>query len=149
MMVLTGLLCLGSVSACTSDNEDIKGTYRFEKTIYMNPLSSMLPTKENSPKYVITGDYIAIIQTDGTKQQITANFSKSDVDVNTFGALFMEFSAMGQYSAPDVSGFKQRYQYSVNEQYLLYKMDDRLWLAQLALGKDKKMWYIYQLVNTD
>jgi len=141
MTFLAGLLCIGVIASCASNNEDIKGYYRYEKTVYMNPLSSWFVTKENAPEYVITEKSITILHTDGTKEQITASFEKSEVDVEAFAALFMP-----NFSMPDISGFKQRHEYSINEQYRLYVMDGDVWLAQFPRGT---MWGIYRLVKVE
>ncbi|MDD5288358.1 MAG: hypothetical protein PHY28_04520 [Dehalococcoidales bacterium] len=146
MTFLAGLLCLAVMAGCVSNNVDIKGTYRYEKTVYMNPLSSWYTTKENAPKYVVAEMSLTILQTDGTEEQITASFEKSEVDVEAFAALFMPgVRMMGESGVPDISGFKQRYQYSINERYRLYVLDGETWLA---FGQGGSMWGIYQLVKT-
>lgn len=137
--ILAELLCLGVMVACASNDEDINGYYRYEKTIYNNPASSYMVTKENAADYVITEESVTILHTDGTKEQITASFEKSEVDAEAFAALFMP-----KVSVPDISGFKQRHQYSINEQYRLYVMDGEVWLAQCPRDT---MWGIYRLAK--
>jgi len=133
--------CILSIVACTTNNEDITGYYQYENTIYANPASSYMVTKENAADYVITEDSITILHTDGTKEQITSSFEKSEADAEAFTALFLFEIGM-----PDISAYKQRHQYSINEQYLLYVMDDEIWLAQCPRDT---MWGIYRLVEVE
>lgn len=140
-MVLAGLLCLGGLTACTSHNDDINGYYRYEKVIFHNIASSHLPTAENTPDYLITDTSLIILEKDGTYKQITAGFEKSEVDVEEFNALF-QFDI----GVPDISGYKQRYQYIVDRQYRLYVMDDKIWIAECPMDI---MWGIYQLAKVE
>jgi len=135
------LLCLGVMVACSSNDEDIYGYYQYEDTIYLNGLSSYLVTKANAPDYVITDESVTILHADGTKEQIMASFEKSEVDIEAFTALFM-----AKVGVPDILVFKQRQQYSINEQYRLYVMDGEVWLAQCP---GNTMWAIYQLIKVE
>lgn len=117
------------------------GYYEYEETIYHNPASSYLVTKDNADDYIIADDYLTIVHTDGTEEQIPASFAKSEVDEEAFVALF-QF----EIGVPDISAFKQRHQYSINEQYCLYVMDNEVWLAQCPGGI---MWGIYRLIKME
>ena len=141
MTVLAELLCIGGIVACVSNAADISGYYRYEETIYQNPASSYMVTKENANDYIITEESITILRIDGTKEQITASFEKSEVDIEAFAALFMP-----KVGVPDVSGFKQRRQYSINEQYRIYVMDDEIWIVQCP---NDMMWAIFKLVKIE
>lgn len=133
--------CIISTVACTMDNEDITGYYQYENTIYTNPASSYMVTKENAANYVITEDSLTILHADNTKEQIPSSFEKSEVDAEAFAALFLF-----EIGIPDISSYKQSYQYSINEQYRLYVMDDEVWLAQCPRDT---MWGIYRLVKVE
>ena len=141
LLVIISLLL--SIAACAKrddSNVNIKGEYQFEKIIYLIPSSSVYVTNENAPKYIITEDTLTIQQTGGTQVQIEAPFTKSEVDVNEFASSFMP-----GFSIPSISEFNHRYQYSVNDQFRLYVMDGKLWIAQL---QQDKIWSIYQLIKT-
>lgn len=141
ILPLIMLGCMLSTMACTMDNEDISGCYQYANTIYTCPGSSYMVTKENAADYVITEDSLTILRADNTKEQIPGSFEKSEVDAEAFAALFLL-----EIGIPDISGYKQSYQYSINEQYRLYVMDNEVWLAQCA--KDT-MWGIYRLVKVE
>ena len=135
------IVCMLCAVACASNDEDITGYYRYEKTIYTNPASSYMMTKENAADYVITVESVTILHTDGTKEQIKSSFEKSEVDAEAFADLFQP-----KIGVPNISGYKQRCQYSINEQYRLYVMDDEIWLAQCPRDT---MWGIYRLVEVE
>ena len=137
--MLVAILCLGFMAACTSTHEDINGYYQYEKTVYRNSLGEYIMTKEDAPDYIISKTSFTFLYIDGTRKQISSSFKKSKVDTEEFAALF-------QYNinVPDISVFKQRYQYIINDEYSLYAMDSEVWLALCA---DNTMWSIYQLVK--
>lgn len=137
VMILATFLSLGVTAACVSnDDEDIEGYYRYEKTIYALPLSSYIAQQENVD-YVITEDSFTIRNIDGSKEMIATNFEKSEVDIESFTALFKP-----TINVPEISGFKQRYQFFINERYRMYTMDREVWLA---LCPEDTIWRIYQL----
>jgi len=85
-------------------NEDIFDYYRYEKTIYKNPLNWYMVVKENAADYVITEDSVTIRYTNGTGEQIAGSFEKSEVDAGAFAALFRT-----EVVVPNISGCKQRF----------------------------------------
>ena len=133
------ILALVALVACVPNNKDIYGSYQYEETIYNNPASSFIMTKENADNYIITNGSITIQHPDGTREQVAASFQKSEVDIDAFGNLFI-----AKVWIPDISSFEQRYQYSINEKYRLYAMDDEIWLAQCP---GDTMWSIYRLIK--
>ena len=68
--------CLGIFGGCVSNDfnsrDDINGYYEYEETIYHNPMSSYLVTKDNADNYLIADDSLTIMHTDGTKEEIAA-----------------------------------------------------------------------------
>ena len=141
MFILVQIVCLGIVGGCASNDDDINGYYKYEETIYHNPASSYLVTKDNADDYIIADDSVTIVHIDGTREKILASFDKSEVVEEAFVALFWP-----EIGVPDISVFKQRYQYSINEQYCLYVMDNEVWLAQPSGGT---MWGIYRLIKIE
>lgn len=141
VILLTSIISLGFLAACTpAEDEDISGYYRFKKTISVNVASSQFTTKENAPDYVITDESLIILYKDGTYEQVSAGFEKSEVELGTFASLF----AVGS-KVPDISGYTQRHQYSIDRHYCLFVMDDEVWLA----GPSSDIWFIYQLVKVE
>lgn len=141
MLILVEIICLGIVGGCASNDDDINGYYKYEETIYHNPASSYMVTKDNADDYLIADDSVTIVHTDGTKERIIASFDKREVDKEGFVALFQP-----KVGVPDISVFKQHHQYSINEQYCLYVMDHEVWIAQYPGGT---MWSIYRLVKME
>ncbi len=137
LLILVSFLCIGLISACNSTENNINGYYQYEKTIYRNPLSSYLMVKENAPDYVITDDCFNILYNDGTEEQISTVFKKSKLNKNDF-----EDSIQPYIEILDTSGFKQCYQYIIDDVYRLYVMNDEVWLALCA---NDTMWSIYKL----
>ena len=140
-MILVQIICFGILSGCTSSSDNINGLYQYEETIYINPLSSYLVTKDNADEYVITDDSITIVHKDNTRERIVTIFEKRVVDQEMFNTLFQAKTSM-----PDISGFNERYQYSINEQYRIYVMDDEIWIAQCP---NDMMWAIFKLVKIE
>jgi hypothetical protein len=140
LILLVLIICLGTVGGCASSG-DINGRYKYEETIYLIPLSSYIVMKDNADDYIIANDSLTIVHTDGTKEQIKASFNKSEVDKEAFAALF-QF----KIGVPDISVFKKRSQYIVNEQYRFYVMDGEVWIAQCPKNL---MWAIYRLVKVE
>ncbi|MFP3974864.1 MAG: hypothetical protein ACLFVK_01410 [Dehalococcoidia bacterium] len=138
---LVAIMCLGIIGGCAPDDNDINGYYKYGKTIYKNPASSYMVTKHNADNYLIADDSVTIVHADGSEEKIIASFDKSEVNEEDFVALFQPKAGV-----PDISVFEQRYQYSINEQYCLYVMDDEVWLAQYPGGT---MWSIYRLVKAE
>ncbi|MBA7590772.1 hypothetical protein ES708_32909 [subsurface metagenome] len=139
MLLLVQIICLGIVGGCAANDDDINGYYEYEETIYKIPLSSYI--EHNADAYIIADDSVTIVHTDGTREKILASFDKIEVDEEAFVALFQP--AVG---VPDISVFQQRHQYSINEQYCLYVMDNEVWLAQCPGGI---MWGIYRLIKME
>ena len=140
ILLLVPIICLGIFGGCAS-NDDINGYYEYEETVYHNPASSYFVTKDNADDYIIADDYLTVVHTDGTEEKISASFDKSEVDEEAFVALF-QF----EIAVPDISVFEERHQYSINEEYRLYVMDDEVWLAQCPRGT---MWGIYRLTKME
>jgi hypothetical protein len=139
--ILTGLICLTLAGGCTSNFDDIKGLYKYKETIYNNPASSYFTTKDNADDYLITDDSLTVIHKDGTEEKIAAGFEKSEVDKASFISLFKPEIIM-----PDISGYKQRYEYSIDKHYRLYTMDSEIWIALCAKNT---MWSIFRLVRVE
>ena len=143
MFILVQIIGFGVVGGCATTDDGINGYYKYEETIYRNPVSSYLVTKDNADDYIIADDSVTIVHTDGTREQILTSLNKSEVDEEAFVALFQFQPEIG---VPDISIFKQRHQYSINEQYCLYVMDDEVWLEQFP---GSTIWGIYRLVKVN
>lgn len=147
VLILMAIACLGNPGGCVSEDvyspDIINGYYEYEETVYQNPLSSYLVTKENASDYIITNNSVTIVHSDGTEEKIDAGFEKSEVDQAAFTALFI----MPEAGMPDISVYQKRLQYRVDEQYSLYVMDHEIWWARCSpVGT---MWSIFRLVKVD
>jgi hypothetical protein len=122
---------------------DMYGTYMFEDTVYMNPLSSFLPVKGYMPVYTFDKDSMIIIGTDGKETSVPAKYLRSEVAENEFKDSFDI-----DVGLPDISRYKVRVQYAINEvnfgnpSYSLYFMDGEIWLVT---ARNDKIWSIYKL----
>lgn len=141
MLLLVPIIGLGILGGCTANDDDINGYYKYEETVYHNPISSYSVNKDNADDYIIADDSLTILHTDGTEEQISASFDRSEVDEEAFVALF-QF----EIGVPDISTFKQRHQYSINWEYRLYVMDDEVWMAECP---EDMMWGIYRLTKIE
>ncbi|MDD5190448.1 MAG: hypothetical protein PHE50_05335 [Dehalococcoidales bacterium] len=138
VLILVAIFFLTAAGGC-AHNDSIVGHYVFEQTIYKNSASSYFATKDNADEYIITDNSLIVIHTDGTRTQIPADFHKSKIEIEQYTALFKP-----PIGVPDISMFKERYQYSINDQYRLYVMDDTVWIAQCP---SEIMWSIYRVVK--
>ena len=141
ILILTGLICLILTGGCASSIDDIKGLYKYEETDYNNPASPYLVALDKDNEYLITEDSLTVIHKDGSEEKIAAKFEESEVDEASFASLFKP-----ETIAPDISGYKHRYEYSVDEQYRLYTMDGEVWLARCP---GCIMGTIYRLVEVE
>ena len=133
--IIIMLVCVSNEEE--NKNKDIYGNYRYEETIYRNPLSSQMAI--NTPKYIIKKNNITKLQTFGSEEKITASLKKSELNEEAFKNMFMP-----EVGVPDISNYKQCYQYSINERYCLYVLDDEVWLVEFPNGT---MWSIIRIVK--
>lgn len=157
-IIVTTILCIGVIVACATNSEiqkitpseeleidtisSIYGFYEFDKNIYTNPLSSFWAVKGHMPYFGITENALMIIDDkDGSVQKFGGVFSKEPLSKEDFDLLFE-----WEMDMPDISQYKECYQYGVFSQYSLYVMDQEVWLA--SFSKDK-IWSIYRLAKRD
>ena len=122
MFIMVQIIGFGVVGGCATTDDGINGYYKYEETIYRNPVSSYLVTKDNADDYIIADDSVTIVHTDGTREQILTSLNKSEVDEEAFVALFQFQPEIG---VPDISVFKQRHT-PVKFVFLLNKRIDGL-----------------------
>lgn len=128
--------------------EELYQNYRFEKQVYMNGLSSFLALHGFEEYYTLTRDTLTIISASGEKRSFDIEYKFSEVSEQDYKALFMF-----DFSGPDISQYRQRYQYVLCEPaerspgYTLYLMDGETWLARVNSGRDgeKYFWSIYKI----
>lgn len=154
---ITALLCAVSLASCAVNKAggasvgDLYGTYEFKENIYTNPLSSYIPVKGYMPTYTLTKDSLVITEIGGEKRTVPAKYEQAPVDKDAFEALFMSFP---DFKPPDISVYKDRYRYTLNDGdtgnplFRLYLLDDTVWLAQLK-DDGKQMWCLYELGRTE
>lgn len=131
------------------DEEDgaIAGRYEFEDNVYVNLLSSFIAVKGYMPHFDITDDALIIVDDDnGTMEFCLGRVEPETVTQEDFNALFDDY--LGVDSLPDLSRFESRVRYAVysgaSVEYLLYLMDDEVWLAK---KNGRHVWGVYRLVR--
>lgn len=125
----------------------IKGRYEFEENVYVNLLSSFIAIKGYMPHFDITDDALIIVDDDnGTMEFCTGRVERETVTQEDFDALFDEVD--GANPLPDLSRFESRVRYAAyrgaSVEYLLYLMDDEVWLAKKG---GSHVWGVYRLVR--
>lgn len=152
-MVITILLCLITIAACNPNEKEgapetpeLYENYLFEKLLYINPLSSFYISDGYVEYYTFSRDALVITDKTGLQRNISVHYKKVAVDTKDFKAAFK----IGVEGAPDITKYKERYQYTLNEPseinpvYRLYLMDNEVWLASMSNGS---MWTIYKLTR--
>lgn len=142
------LVAAPAANSMPDSKEELYGNYKFEKQIYMNPLSSFLAFEGFEEYYSLTGDKLTIISATGERHSFDIGYKYSEVSGQDFKSLFM--MDLGE---PDISQYNHKYQYVLCEPsehlngYTLYLMDGDIWLARVNSGKDgvKYIWSIYSI----
>lgn len=141
VIAFSAAICILAVAVCATNpivNGAVKkagepyGSYRFEKQIYMNPLSSFMAFEGFKEYYTLTENSLIVTDEAGNQQKMDAVYERETLDEQEFKNSFM----MPGMHAPKISGFKERYQYVLNHSavdpgYRLYLLDDEIWLAKM------------------
>lgn len=166
---LAAALCIPIIAACASnpaidpvrikpDNlygpDDLYGSFRFQKLVYMCPLSSFLPQDGYRISFTLTPDSLIITDENGGQRSEPITYESSVVDEDTFRDDFMPFEpAVGaSFNIPDITGYTERYRYdlsraAVNKRgWRLYLMDDEIWIASTT---EQHIWSIYRVARYD
>ena len=103
---LAAALCIPIIAACASnpaidpvrikpDNlygpDDLYGSFRFQKLVYMCPLSSFLPQDGYRISFTLTPDSLIITDENGGQRSEPITYESSVVDEDTFRDDFMPF----------------------------------------------------------
>ncbi|MFF2093016.1 M56 family metallopeptidase [Paenibacillus sp. NPDC058174] len=158
--VLSSAACIAIIAACSANpiatkepegSEGLYGTYRFEKQIYMNPLSSFIAMDGHKEYYTLTENTLLITNGAGNQQRTEISYKRTTIDEQQFNNDFM-IEGIG---VPDIASYKTRYQYSLTDSsaspaYRLYLLDDEIWLATLHADsvntqKSRYFWSIYKI----
>jgi len=176
MMVVAASFCafiafIGPAAAIigsTNADEDILGSYVFEKNIYTNPLSSFMAFGRLPYVYIFSEDTFIIAVTDSDDTDLKSFFitdprTGTDTPLSILHSYSIEycripvgldefssgpdFPAGSIFSPPSLVKYKERFLLAVmtddnGSRFRLYRMDRNLWLVEfLPFG----IWTIYQL----
>lgn len=148
IIVIMGLVLAFTLAKAVS-KDDIQGCYTFDECLYINPLSSYLPSKGSNPFiYGFDGKtlIIANIENGDIAQWVAQEpFAKTPVDSDEFSKKLSFLYG----STPDLARYKERslrQVYGEDPTYSLYSMDNEVWLAKFSQGK---LWSLYRLKRTD
>lgn len=125
----------------------IAGTYRFDKKLYLNPLSSFYPGTDFVEYYTFSENSFIITDHNGEQTQLSARYEQTEVEPEAF------IEAYGKYALksliPDINAYQTRLQYDLDridgqpDFYRLYIMDGEMWFAHFL---NDAVWTLYQIV---
>ncbi|RAU96393.1 hypothetical protein [Paenibacillus sp. YN15] len=166
LAALSAVACIAVIAACAAsptvkeppkETESLYGSYRFEKQIYMNPLSSFMAFEGFEEYYTFTENSLIITDTAGNQRKVATagEWQQSTVDEQEFkNSLIMKSSDI-----PELASYKERKQYTLTAPsavpaYRLYVLDDEIWLARLQantanIQQSVYFWSIFKLARLD
>ncbi|OBZ11118.1 M56 family metallopeptidase [Bacillus sp. FJAT-26390] len=164
VIAFSAAACILAVAVCATnpivdgaikETSEPYGSYRFDGQVYMNLLSSFRALEGFKEYYTLTENEIVITDEAGNQQKTAAAYERKDLDEQEFKDSFM----MPSMNVPDISGFKERYQYVLTQSaddpgYRLYLLDDEIWLAKMHKDnvntlKSEYIWSIYKISRLD
>ena len=145
----------GNENAERDSLDGIYGHYAFEKQLYMNPLSSFCAFDGFEEYYTFSDSTFIITDWAGNRREIEVSYQEAPVDEKAFRESFM----MEWQAVPDLSGYKEKRQYTLtgameNVAYRLYLLDDDIWLARVHqdsanIQKNEYMWSIFKIARLE
>lgn len=150
------LVCAITVVACATNplgtpntnQAEFYGNYRFEKPIYMTPISSFLPMEGMKEYYTLTENTYVQVDEHGQRQRVSVTWEQMKWDTTKFQEAFM----MADFGVPDITRYRNKSVYKLKDAsgssiYHLYKMDDDIWLARVGKNAEQQesFWSIYQI----
>ncbi|WP_053372893.1 M56 family metallopeptidase [Paenibacillus sp. FJAT-27812] len=164
VIAFSAAACILAVAVCATnpivdgalkETSEPYGSYRFDGQVYMNLLSSFRALEGFKEYYTLTENEIIITDEAGNQQKTAAAYERKDLDEQEFKGSFM----MPSMNVPDISGYKERYQYVLtqsadNPGYRLYLLDDEIWFAKMHKDnvntlKSEYIWSIYKISRLD
>ena len=150
--VIVATVCLLTNPAKTSPDVSAFNTiytlspaYAFDKSLYMNPLSSYIPFGGTGQLYLFDPDkgFTIIDEETGEVQESVSpiNWNGKEVDTEEWKMLF----SIGK--PVDISSYSVRMQYDISDKYRVYQMGSEVWLASIN-SKINGMWSLYRLKET-
>jgi len=162
--VAAAVLCMTAAAACAAnpiksagqqEENGIYGSYVFEQSVYMNPLSSFMPFEGYKQYYTLTESALILTDEAGYRQVVPAAAEQSEVDEQPFRDSFM----MEGFGVPDISSYQERTQYTLTDAsgspvFRLYLLEGEIWLARIHRDnvntqKSEYIWSIYQITPYD
>lgn len=167
MIALSAAACILAVAVCATNpivngaiDEDIDpyGSFRFEEQVYMNLFSSFMAFEGFKEYYTFTENSLIITDEAGNQQKMAAIYEREALDEQEFKNSFIMANMKGaSLNVPNISGYKERYQYkltqsAVDSDYRLYLLDDELWLAKMHKDnvntlQSEYIWSIYKITR--
>lgn len=122
-------------------------TYRFDKMLYLNLLSSFYPGSDFVEYYTFSKDSLMITDREGGQALVSARYEKSEIEPEAFIEAFG--SKVPDNIIPEIKDYSIRLQYDLNRIegqpafFRLYIMNEHVWLARML---NDEIWSLYQLV---
>ena len=128
------------------------GNFRFERPIYMNPLSSFMPREGMKEYYTLTDTTFVMVDEQGQRQRTAITWESADWDEAAFRSAFIMEDpgtiSTRKYSKKQVFHLKEA---SGGPLLRLYLLDDEIWLARVHRDRNQKenFWSIYQIAPVE
>lgn len=139
-------------SPSDSISEAPHGNFRFEKPIYMNPISSFMPREGMKEYYTLTDSVFVMVDEQGQRQRVAITWDEAEWDEVVFRDTFI----MADPGTLDARKFDRKRVFHLEEAsgsrlFHLYLLDDEIWLARVHRDRDQKefFWSIYQIAPVE
>ncbi len=122
-------------------------SYRFDKMLYLNLLSSFYPGSDFVEYYTFSKNSLTITDQDGEQSLVPARYEKSEIEPEAFIEAFG--SKVPDNIIPEIKDYSIRLQYDLNRIegqpafFRLYIMNEHVWLARMF---NDEIWSLNQLV---
>jgi beta-lactamase regulating signal transducer with metallopeptidase domain len=128
------------------------GNFRFERPIYMNPLSSFLPMEGMKEYYTLTDTTFVMVDEQGQRQRVAITWEEVPWDAAVFRDTFImadpgildtqKYAIKRVFHLKDTAGSRL---------FHVYQLDDEIWLARVNRDRDQKefFWSIYGIAPVE
>ena len=129
-----------------------RGNFRFERPIYMNPLSSFMAMAGMKEYYTLTDSVFVMVDEQGERQRVAVAWKEAEWDEAAFKDTFImadpgtvdtrKYATKRVYHLEEVSGSRL---------FHVYLLDDEIWLARLNRDREQKkfFWSIYGIAPVE
>lgn len=128
------------------------GNFRFERPIYMNPLSSFMPTEGMKEYYTLTDSVFVMVDEQGQRQRVAITWEETEWDE----AVFRDTFIMADPGTVDTRKYANKRVFHLEDAsgsrlFHVYLLDDEIWLARVHRDREQKeyFWSMYQIAPVE